>query len=480
MAQFDLAGFGGTEKKKKKKLTPTLNIAKTNDVGFNKEYTPTNDKGFNKEANVTNDKGFSKLPGDNTPDVVEEKITPQVETVTVMPEKEKISATETIKEEPTVMDVRQSLADRKKQMKIDALRNRFSQVQASAEQERKQLDPLFNTATGQVRTEDTMARENARKVAAIGATGSGSLAQSNIAQNVITGGQMNQLRQQRVNMEDAINQKVQEAQLAMQQGVTTANQEAEIEQMQFQLQQMESQAAAELAKAELQDARQFDLYKKQLDVENEATLKLLDNDLKQQNLQIEAEIDNAMANNDLERAMILANQKSQNDVKLQAIKNSAAMQQIAARDTASKEQILLRESFNNQTQQQVAGGLPLDTINQSIENVIGRIPNPELDSLKQQLLTTNNTFERKRIQENIKLLQDSSVEGQQQKYAVMDTIYNNDQWFDENSQEGIENLMSVLALNGISPEEMNQFAENRDAGFASEENRLSSFNPITN
>ncbi len=347
---------------------------------------------------------------------------------------------------PTIDTLKSGMAEEQKQIKMRNLKNAFDSVVRSSEAQRAQLNPLFNKATGQVRTEGTLAKEGARKVAAVGATGAGSLSQSDIAQNVITGGQMNTLREQRNTMENNINARIADAQAKRDQGIADAESEANIQQMQLELQQLESQAAAELKQQEINDARDFEVYKKQLDFENETTLKLLDNELKQENIQLEAEIDNAMANNDFERARMLEGVKSQNNIKLQAIRNSGAMQQIAAKNQAAQQQILLKDELGGAKEEAEAaeGGFVLEAkkIISSIDNEISRAV--EQASNKQSLSDKEAGI--------------GPVSVDEKRQLALEAIVANPQWFGDDPAK----VMEVASEYGLSAEEIVEYEEYRE------------------
>ncbi len=340
---------------------------------------------------------------------------------------------------PTIDTLKSGMAEEQKQIKLRNLKNAFDSVVRSSEAQRAQLNPMFNKATGQVRTEDTLAKEGARKVAAVGATGAGSLSQSDIAQNVITGGQMNTLREQRNTMENNINARIAEAQAKRDQGIADAESEANIQQMQLELQKLESQAAAELKQQEINDARGFEVYKKQLDFENETTLKLLDNELKQENIQLEAEIDNAMANNDFERARMLEGVKSQNNIKLQAIRQAGSMAQIGARNQAAQQQILLRDQLSGQAEEEEAGGLPVKTIENAISNEIERNVQAAVDGQS--------------LSDRERGINPISVEDRKQ--LALETIVQNADWFGNDASK----LASILATYGISKFELAEYED---------------------
>jgi len=369
--------------------------------------------------------------------------------------------------QPSPQDLQSQMIDRQKNLEVQNFQNALQQQMQGFQQERQQLKPLFREATGQVRTEDTMARERAGKMQETqGLSGAGAASQTDIAQNVIVGGQMSNLRQQRNEIEANINARMQQAQAEAAQGIATAENQAELQKMQMQLQQMETQAAAELKATELADKRAYDQFIRDVEFENETTLRLLDNELKQDNARLDGEIKLALDNNDFEQAKILNAQKFDNDQKLQVIKQSGAMQQIGARNQASQQQILLRDQLEREREQAITeeGGMPIETITQSLENVVGGIVNPEVAELQREVLGATDKTELDIITKKIKALEGVSPDTTVKNNTVMETLFNNTSWFE--GPDGEMKLATALALNGLDADDLKRYKEFRESALS--------------
>lgn len=154
----------------------------------------------------------------------------------------------------TSTDLKSQIVDTQKQNTIDRFKTAFEQTQGRLTQEADAVDPRFRQQESLIGTQDVMARTGAAKSREIGGLGqSGAIGQSEMAQNVITQGALGASREQEQNIRADIERRVSEAQMMRDQGIATAESEADLMIMQNQLaelERIEADKKASEAKAE--------------------------------------------------------------------------------------------------------------------------------------------------------------------------------------------------------------------------------------
>ena len=223
------------------------------------------------------------------------------------------------------------ILDRRTELKKQGLREQFQDTQQAVSQAQEGLGRTFAQQRGTIQTEGQMADRRASVgLAAGGLQDSGAMAQSQAMTSMATRGSLAQSRQQENEIRQQLNNKLLEARQNMQRGISDANTENEISQLENELGNIQAMQQEEIARAKAADERAFKLQEDQNKFLQDVQLTQIENALEQQNMAIEAEIENAMANNDLIRERQLLEQKAENDARLAAINNSARMAQISA------------------------------------------------------------------------------------------------------------------------------------------------------
>ncbi len=230
----------------------------------------------------------------------------------------------------TSQDIASRLAEAKKQRQLAQLRTAFDKAVGAQEQRLEQIPGEFREAQTQVRTRGDLAQTGLEKISAIGATGAGSLAQSSVAQNVITQGAESSLTQQEIQAKNDIKNRIAELEVDFASGTADINMQAEAEELQRTLDAISAKEQQALKQAEIQDQRDYDLFLRNLDNLDQRELIQFENSLKQENTILDAEIAEARANNDFARAQVLEEQKSANNLKLQGMRDANAMARVGA------------------------------------------------------------------------------------------------------------------------------------------------------
>lgn len=172
--------------------------------------------------------------------VLGELFTPETSKVETPVETQQVQ----VEQGPSILDREQALIDAKTQGVIRNLNAAFEATKRGLETQRQALDPQFRGAIADVRTADTMQRAADEKSLAIqGLSSSGARTQSDISQNVITGGQMSALRQQRIDMENEINAKIADAEALLATGIQNAQDQALYERMQNEINALKQEEA---------------------------------------------------------------------------------------------------------------------------------------------------------------------------------------------------------------------------------------------
>ena len=165
--------------------------------------------------------------------------------------------TNTVKNNPvsnTETDLKTQIADTQKQNTINRFKTAFEQSKGRLAQEESAVTPRFRQQESLIGTQDVMARTGAEKSRETGGLGqAGAIGQSEMAQNVITQGALGASREQEQNIRADIERRLSEAQMLRDQGIATAESEADLMIMQnklAELERIEADKKASDAKAE--------------------------------------------------------------------------------------------------------------------------------------------------------------------------------------------------------------------------------------
>jgi hypothetical protein len=254
-----------------------------------------------------------------------------VEPIDIQPANIEIQSTQPKDYSGDITNLEQDIINRQMELKKQGLRDQFQDTQQAVSQAQEGLGRTFAQQRGTIRTEGQMANKRASVGAAAGGLqDSGAMAQTQAMSSMATRGSLAQSRQQENEIRQQLNNKILEARQNMQRGISDANTEAEIAQLENELGNVQAMQEQEIARAKAADERAFKLQEDQNKFLQDVQLTQIENALEQQNMAIEAEIENAMANNDFIRESQLLEQKAENDARLAAINNSARMSQIQA------------------------------------------------------------------------------------------------------------------------------------------------------
>ena len=246
------------------------------------------------------------------------------------------------------------LAEESKQRAVSNFQNAFNMTQGRLADEKSALTPKFRTERERIGISDTMARTASEKLQATqGLSRSGARSQSDISQNVLTQGAMSTSRVTESNQRADIERRLSEAQLLKDQGIANAQTDIEINRLTDQLNQLnlaeqrtysEEQTASDRAYGEQQTADDRAYSEEQLskdrDYQEGQQIKLNASALEQrdyerqielENIEIEAEYNEAMKNNDQTRAIELENIRSANDRKLEGLRSANTQAEISLR-----------------------------------------------------------------------------------------------------------------------------------------------------
>ena len=161
----------------------------------------------------------------------------------------------TISEEQSLRD---RIAQEKKNAAISRFKGAFDITKGRLGQEREGLDPLYRTERSQIGVQDTMTRAAQEKSRALGGlSASGATSQENIAQNVITGGRMSESQARESEQRADIERRLSEAVSLREQGIATAESEADIASLTAQLRDIETQRARAYDRENLAEQREY-------------------------------------------------------------------------------------------------------------------------------------------------------------------------------------------------------------------------------
>jgi len=137
-------------------------------------------------------------------------------------------------------DLKSQIVDKQKSAAMGRFKAAFEQTQGRLGQEGANLTTATRGKIGQARVADTMARKGSEKMRATQGKGaSGSASQSNIAQNVIGQGAESAIGAQETALRADIERRMTEAQSMRDQGIATAETEADLINLTNQLAQLE-------------------------------------------------------------------------------------------------------------------------------------------------------------------------------------------------------------------------------------------------
>ena len=164
---------------------------------------------------------------------------------------------------PTTGSLKDQIVNTQKENAVNRFKAAFEQTKGRLGQEESAVDPRFRKQESLIGVNDTMSRMAADKSRATqGLSASGATGQDEMAQNVITQGSLGASREQEQNIRADIERRMTEAQSLRDQGIATAESEADITMMQNKLYELDAltakQDAAELtskSEAEAKDAQ---------------------------------------------------------------------------------------------------------------------------------------------------------------------------------------------------------------------------------
>lgn len=328
--------------------------------------------------------------------------------------------------------IEQGIQNAQRQRALESLNNAFNTTKARLEQERQIAEQQARTQEGQIRTRDEMARMATDKLLGTRGLGtSGQVGQSDIAQNVITQGAQSALSSDLANQKADIQRRLSEAEMLRQQGITDFETEQSILQLQNRLNQINQQeerqyqqdllnqqyAREDALRAEEQTRINQDIERQNFintigrfgqdyaaeinrvsndgDPSNDWQIPLLqqarqqkiagiesskaeqsqlqsERDFEIYKIQLEAEIDDALANGEFERARILNQEKAEANRRLEAVKQANDMAQIQARGAEDRATAQFRSDLEPIATEQAGAKYDDKTIDASIANAVAR------------------------------------------------------------------------------------------------------------
>lgn len=157
-----------------------------------------------------------------------------------------------------------------------------------------------------------------------------------------------------------------------------------------QLADLEAKQAQAVKDAEIRSEREFTLMRDEMAQMNKESLALLDNQLRQENTILDAQIQEARDNLQFEQAQVLEAQKSQNNIKLQAMRDANAMARIeAGKEVTPDEQRLI--DLDIQEAELRNRKLERDLEEIASDPVVETIPNDILNTLNDTFITQDIT-----------------------------------------------------------------------------------------
>ena len=219
-----------------------------------KQATDTGGVGF-RLASLDEEKGFLNESGQEADKAHNIKL-PNVTKENTIPVNTSVT-------QPTTASLKDQIVNTQKQNAVDRFKTAFEQSKGRLAQEEAAVAPEFRKKESLIGVQDTMSRTAADKSRAIGGlSAAGAKGQDEMAQNVITQGSLGASREQEQTIRADIQRRLSEAQLLRDQGIATAESEADITTMQNKLYELDAlaakQDAAELtskAEAEAKDAQ---------------------------------------------------------------------------------------------------------------------------------------------------------------------------------------------------------------------------------
>jgi len=259
-------------------------------------------------------------------------------------------------EDPVKQEAARDFAAEARAAELDRIKAAFDNALGVQKEEigaaRKALVPEFRTERSRIGVEDTMSRTAADKLAATqGLAGAGSMAQTDIAQSVITGGALGASRQRESDRRAELDRLEQQAIREAEFGKAQAEAGASIQELQAMATKQENQRLQAIKDAEVNSEREYEQLVREYEQTSEESLLRLKNELEQDNAYIDAEIKEALAANDFERTKELEGIKAQNDVKLQGIRDANAMARVQAGTDGNLAEIAARGEETRRTEE---------------------------------------------------------------------------------------------------------------------------------
>lgn len=236
--------------------------------------------------------------------------------------------------ESIIQQIQQQKIEKAKQAMLAGIQAQREQSQAASQSERQALQQSAMQQRGRIGVEDVMSRRARENVLAQGGlAASGARGQGEIAQNVITQGALGQNRAQEQQGLLDIGRRQSEYEARLNQQALEAQTQAELQGLDYRLQDLYSQQQADREQAALESERAFTLSRDEADrqftlARDEAqTLSQRERDLLQADIQreqtlLDAEIQRARDSKNFEREQQLMRQKQANDIQLEGIRTA--------------------------------------------------------------------------------------------------------------------------------------------------------------
>jgi hypothetical protein len=278
---------------------------------------------------------------------------------------------------PTSAQLQQKLLDASSQRQLNNLKAALARTTSGLQAEEASLAQPFRQAQAGVRTADTMARAGQEKfLSGRGLGDAGAVGQSDISQNIITQGAVGALNEQEIALKADIKRRLSQAEADFATGVLDAQSQTEMAGLQRELESITAKENAALKQTAINDQREYDLFTRELDKKDSQELSIFENDIKRENTILDADIQAARDSRQFGREAQLVAQKASNSLKLQAVKDSAAINRIREKGTEDRltdETQVTTEAAGAKFDDKTVG----DAVNNAIEQAKSVISQPE-------------------------------------------------------------------------------------------------------
>lgn len=269
---------------------------------------------------------------------------------------------------PSEADIRQQLIDANVAENIRGLEDVFRKTTGALEASEAGLEERFRGQRGDIREQDIMEREATRKLQAQrNLANAGAVGQSDISQKVITMGALSQSAAQEENIRADIQNQLVEAKAALSSGIAGAENQGRVFALTEQLRDIQEQKARDLAKVELGDQRDYDMFIRELDKADDDELRVIEDEINRKNEGYRSQLRIAEANNDFTNAKQLRAIIDSNTLKLEEVRTSNDLL------INAQKQRLEDESYEKRLKEEDQGfdtGVFEDGINRAIESIL--------------------------------------------------------------------------------------------------------------